>query len=70
MGRSGGFFIIVIGLLLAYAAITGKLECWQVLFTCLQSDKGSCQCGMPSANITINNQIPPLPSLPSLTGFG
>jgi hypothetical protein len=42
----GGVILIVIALLIGYAAITGKYKCFTVMFECLLGLKSICEgCG-------------------------
>lgn len=65
----GGIVLIVVGLLLGFLAVSGKLCCLSQLVNCATSDSDSpCECGasktaavkMPSLNDSLAELLKPL----------
>lgn len=75
----GGVLLLLVAILMAYLAVSGKYRCFTVFARCVSGD-GSCDCqeaaqdalqpvvsGMPSVRLP---GIPPLSPLPSLSMRG
>lgn len=69
----GGVLLLLIGIIMAYLAVSGKYKCFTVFAKCVSGD-GKCDCqNTATQNISFNNNqsstlaisLPKLPSLPS-----
>lgn len=79
----GGIFLLLIGIIMAYLAVSGKYKCFTVFAKCVSGD-GNCDCqSTTSQNISFNSgnsgsggniainlpKLPPLPSSPIITNI-
>jgi len=77
----GGVILLLIGIIMAYLAVTGKYKCFTVFAKCVTGD-GNCQCNATATNtismsggsagntLAINlPKLPPLPSSPIITNI-
>lgn len=65
----GGVILIVVGLLLAYLAVTGKYKCLSSVLSCLLGDGEPCGCddaaqAAPSSMPTLQGVQPLVPIKP------
>lgn len=71
----GGVILLLLGILLAYLAATGKYKCIALFFQCVTGD-GNCQCSNTTTqNISLTGSsakddlaisLPKLPPLPNV----
>jgi hypothetical protein len=70
----GGVLLIVVGLLLAYLAVTGRYKCFSSALDCLLGDGKPCGCDDPSggqsslSSSTFSGVQPLKPIQPILSG--
>ena len=74
----GGVLLLLIGIIMAYLAVSGKYKCFTVFAKCVSGD-GNCNCGETTTvqtlssnagNLAINlPKLPALPSIPIITNI-
>jgi len=76
--RSGGaVIVIIVALLIMYAAITGRYKCFGFYWRCVTEGPEQCNCGNPAGGTepspgavgapdVINYPLPRLPGLPPI----
>lgn len=69
----GGVLLLLIGIIMAYLAVSGKYKCFTVFASCVTGD-GNCNCNNTTAqtstvgtsgNTSLAINLPKLPALPS-----
>lgn len=70
----GGVLLLLIGIIMAYLAVSGKYKCFTVFAKCVSGD-GNCDCNNTTAqtismtgnsgNASFAINLPKLPALPS-----
>lgn len=69
----GGVLLLLIGIIMAYLAVSGKYKCFTVFAKCVSGD-GNCNCDNTTAqtlsignsgNTSLAINLPKLPALPS-----
>ncbi len=75
----GGVILLIVGLIMAYLAVSGKYKCFTVFAKCINGD-GNCTCNQAAQNVSYAKtsggdlainlpKLPPLPNVPIITNI-